>query len=54
MEETEEHYLRHVAECLELAQRAQDPQDRVRLLEMAQAWRELATKIHRPDASEKS
>ncbi len=46
---TEEEYLRYVAECLELAQRAQDPKDRVRLLEMAQAWRALAAKVENPE-----
>jgi hypothetical protein len=48
MESTEEEYLRYVAECLELAQRTQDPKDRVRFLEMAQAWRELAAKTKYP------
>jgi len=52
MAETEEQYLRYATECLELAQRAQDPKDRVRFLEMAQAWRELAAKIESPKSSE--
>ncbi len=37
-------YRRYCAECLALAQTASDPNDRARLLQMAQAWRELAEK----------
>jgi hypothetical protein len=37
-------YRRYAAECLALAQRAQDPNDRARLLEMAHAFNELAVK----------
>ena len=37
-----EDYLRFSEECIELSQRVTDPQSRTRLLEMAQAWRELA------------
>ena len=36
---------RHAAECLRLAQDAKTPDDRARLLQMAQAWRELADKL---------
>jgi hypothetical protein len=39
-----EDYRRYAAECLALAQRADDPRDRARLLEMAQAFNELAAK----------
>jgi hypothetical protein len=37
-----EDYRRYAAECLALAQRAQDSNDRARLLEMAHAFNELA------------
>jgi hypothetical protein len=39
-----EDYRRYAAECLALAQRAVDPNDRARLLEMANAFNELAVK----------
>ena len=39
-----EDYRRYAAECLALAQRAQNPNDRLRLLEMANAFNELAAK----------
>jgi hypothetical protein len=38
-------YRRYAAECLALAQRAENPVDRSRLLEMAQAFNELAAKM---------
>jgi hypothetical protein len=38
-------YIRYAAECAALARRAQDPDARMRLLEMAQAWRKLADKV---------
>jgi hypothetical protein len=48
-----EDYRRYAAECLALAQRAQDSNDRIRLLEMARAFSELAAKAakaaHRTD-----
>jgi hypothetical protein len=37
-------YRRLAQECIALAERATEPLDRVRLLAMAQAWRELADK----------
>lgn len=40
-----EDYRRYAAECLALAQRAQDPADRLRLLEMARAFNALAVKL---------
>jgi hypothetical protein len=40
-----EEYRHHAAECLRLAQDAKTPEDRARLLQMAQAWRELADKL---------
>jgi hypothetical protein len=39
-----EDYRRYGSECLALAQRAADPNDRARLLQMAQAFNELAAK----------
>ena len=41
---TREEYLHYAEECVALAQRAADPEARTRLLEMAQAWRDLADK----------
>ena len=40
-----EDYRGFAAKCLELAQNASDPDDKARLIEMAQAWRALADKI---------
>src|SRR3954463_3291159 len=37
-------YLRYAEQCLALAARAANPADKARLLQMAQAWRELATR----------
>ena len=37
-------YLHFAAECIALAQRAADQNDKARLLQMAQAWRDLADK----------
>ena len=45
-----EEYRRYAAECLELAQRLTDADTRAQLLEMAEAWRELAQKVERGDA----
>jgi hypothetical protein len=39
-----EDYRRYASECLALAQRAPDPNDRARLLEMANAFNLLAAK----------
>jgi hypothetical protein len=44
-----EEYIRYAAECLALAQQTQNPVDRARFLEMAQAWRELAEKSFTQD-----
>ena len=44
---TREEYLRHAQECVALAQKTADPEARTRLLEMAQAWRDLADKVRR-------
>ena len=48
-----EEYRRYAAECLALAQRAQDPNDRARLLEMAHAFNELAAKAAAEDAPDR-
>jgi hypothetical protein len=37
-----ENYRRLAAECLTLAQQLTDPDDRAKMLEMAEAWRRLA------------
>jgi hypothetical protein len=44
-----ETYRSHAAECIELAQKAQNPEDRARLLLMAQAWRQLAERLEAKD-----
>ena len=50
---TQEEYLKLVAQCIELAQRAENPNDRARFLEMAHAWREFAAKAENPRAPKK-
>jgi hypothetical protein len=45
-------YRRYAAECLALAQRAANPQDRTRLLEMANAWNQMAAKSDARSPSE--
>lgn len=42
-----EEYRRHAAECLSLAESAKNPEDRTRLLQMAEAWSELADRLAR-------
>ena len=42
---TAEECRRHATECLRLAQDAKTAEDKARLLQMAQAWRELAEKL---------
>ncbi len=37
-------YRDYAAECLRLAQHADDPGDKARLIQMAQAWQDLADK----------
>ena len=39
-----EDYRDYAAECLRLAQHAADAADKARLIQMAQAWQELADK----------
>jgi hypothetical protein len=38
-------YLQRAAECIDLARRTDDDGKKARLLEMAEAWRELAAKL---------
>lgn len=42
-------YRNYAAECLRLAQTVTNDDERARLLSMAQAWRELADKLAKPD-----
>jgi hypothetical protein len=44
-----EEYIKHASDCLALAQQVQDSAVKIRLLEMAQAWRELAQKSEGED-----
>jgi hypothetical protein len=37
-------YLQYAEQCLALAARSANPADKARLLQMAQAWRDLAEK----------
>jgi hypothetical protein len=37
-------YLQYAEQCLALASAASNPADKARLLQMAQAWRELSEK----------
>jgi hypothetical protein len=46
-------YRRYAAQCLALAQRAADPNDRARLVDMANAFNQLALKVEAADDSEK-
>ena len=39
-----EEYLRYAEQCIALAARSSNAADKARLLQMAQAWRELAAK----------
>ena len=42
-----EEYRRYAAECIALVQQVQTAEQKARLLEIAEAWRELAGKIER-------
>ena len=42
-------YRRHAAECLRVAQRVSDPNDKALLIQMAERWRELAEKVAKND-----
>jgi hypothetical protein len=49
-----EDYLQHAEECSALAQSTDDPDDKARLLQMAEAWRDLADRLKRLDKIRKS
>jgi hypothetical protein len=42
--ESVEKYLQYAAQCVALAAKSTNPGDKARLLQMAQAWRDLSTK----------
>ena len=46
-------YRRYAAECVALAQRMSDPAEKAVLLQMAQAWHELAEKQEARAANER-
>ncbi len=46
-----EAYRRHAAECLQIAEAVTDPQNRILLIHMAQAWLLLAQQIEKNRAS---
>jgi hypothetical protein len=39
-----ENYLQYAEQCVALAAKSTNPGDKARLLQMAQAWRDLSTK----------
>jgi hypothetical protein len=49
-------YYEYVEQCIALASRCLDPGDKVRLFQMAKAWRDLAEKLQasqsRPEADQ--
>ena len=45
-------FRRFAVECLALAQRTSNPDDRFRLLQMAEAWRALANQAQGPPPPE--
>ena len=47
-----EKYRRHAAECLRIAEVVTDPQNRILLIHMAQAWLLLAQQIEKNRASD--
>jgi hypothetical protein len=44
-------FRRYAAECVTLAQRMSDPADKTHMLQMAQAWCELAEKLESKTAA---
>ena len=46
---TADEYRRYAAECMALAERVADPADKARLVQMAQAFLELADRRHKLD-----
>jgi hypothetical protein len=51
---TAEEYRANAAECLALAQQVANPQHKAKLLQMAQAWNELAEHATRMTAGKQS
>ena len=49
-----EEYRRCAAECLALAQRAPNPNDRAKLLDMANAFNQLAAKVEAESHSDQA
>ena len=47
-------YRRYAAECVRLAQRVDDPDDKARMLDMAETFRELADKYEARDTGGKN
>ena len=47
-------FRRYAAECVALAQQMTDTADRAHMLQMAQAWRELADKLESKAADERN
>ncbi len=45
-----EEYRALAEQCFALAQNATDPQDKARLIQMAQSWRELAERLEQRGA----
>jgi len=45
-------YLQYAEQCVALAGNSSSPADKARLLQMAQAWRELADKLGGGDSQE--
>jgi hypothetical protein len=46
-------FRRYAAECVALAQRMSDPADKAHMLQIAQAWRDLADKLDAKSAAER-
>ena len=51
--DTADEYRRYAAECMALAARLADPADKSRLIQMAQAFLELADRRHKLDPQSK-
>ena len=47
-------FRRYAAECLALAQRMSDSADKAHMLQMAQAWRDLAEKLESKNAADRA
>ena len=47
-------FRRYAAECLRVAQKTNNPNDKAMMLEMAQKWRELAERSERESDTKKN